>query len=218
LSDNVVKICSRQKSNAFPSLNSHPDLILPADLGGQVDVQKVNMSKSANLLCLVILMVLTGTNSCRPQAQEERLRYEPIERENHSEGGRLFEERQPEFFVVVESSDTEAFYDLISAHTRQTLRNLNFDDQFGIVVFQGCQPDFSSPPFGVEVQSLHRRDSSIIIEAHICGHVEDREWYPEVASPYHSIAAWREEDMHGDFEFILKVDGETVVNRIHYLP
>jgi hypothetical protein len=176
------------------------------------------MSKQVKLLCVALLMVLAGANACRPQAQEERLRYETIDRENHGEGGGLFEERQPQFFVVAETSDVEALDNFVSAHSRETLRNLDFDDQFAIVVFQGWQPDFSSPPFGIEVQSLDRRDSSIIIDAHVYGHVEGRERYPEVASPYHAIEVWREEDMHGDFEFTLKVDGEEMGKRTRYLP
>jgi hypothetical protein len=66
------------------------------------------MSKQVKLLCLTLLMVFTGANACRPQVQEERLRYETIERENHGEGGVLFEERQPEFFVVAETSDVRS--------------------------------------------------------------------------------------------------------------
>ena len=174
------------------------------------------MRKRAQFLSLTILMILIGTTACQPE--ETELLFETIERRPYGSTGKLWRAQNPGFVTVATPDDLAQVNDFFTFDAHAQLQNLDFERHFAVVVFQGFQGSLLGPPFGVEVQKIIKEGGTVKIHAHIYEHVGEVVRRPVQNSPYHLVQVRREEDMRGEIEFVLIVDGTVMSRQSHRLP
>jgi len=166
---------------------------------------------------LVTVSVATMLGGCQKE-KEVDLPFETIERADLAGTGEYYEGEEPKLFVITEAAEIDALGNTISFDAQAQLRNLDFDRYFAVAVFQGGQPDLPPPPSGIEVQGISKQGITITTYIHIYEPAEEVELRAVVASPYHLVKIRKGEDMQGEFQFILDVDGATVSQQTHRLP
>jgi hypothetical protein len=179
------------------------------------------LGRIAGVLLLVgpvAIAAATTVSGC----QEQRVigvPFETIEGENAAGTGEYYEAKEPKLLIITEAADIDLIGNTVSRNAQAQLRNLDFDQYFAIAVFQGWEPYWPDPS-SIEVQRISKRGITITIHIHIdalsrSGEVELRAM---VASPYHLVQIRKGEDMQGEFQFILDVDGAMVSQQTHRLP
>jgi hypothetical protein len=173
-------------------------------------------------LLAVVVFGLVGPIGCgRPTAAptssipKVELPFETIERRDF--GAEFYDSDQPCLAIVSQPAEIEPLQNIISVEAQASLRGLDFKHELAIVVFRGLTAVFY-PESGVEVQRIVRQGSTITAFAVFHGPTKGYETIPIENSPYHAITIERNNDMHGEFLFILIVDGTVVSWRTHRLP
>ena len=175
--------------------------------------------KSLVLLATVIVALVAGLAllaACQPQ--EYDLSFETIERRDSSGTGEYYEDKGPRLVVIAKASEADALGNTVSLDAQAQLRNLDFDRYFVIAVFQGWRPEIPTPQSGAEVYRISRNGNTVTIYTHLYEPVEGHARLPVSNSPYHLVKVRREEDMRGELEFVLSIDGLGVVRQTHSIP
>ena len=173
-------------------------------------------AKQAQFLCLTILMILVGTMACQPEKTE--LLFETIERRPFWSTDKFWRSQDPGFVIVAGPDDLAQVNDFFTFDAQAQLQSLDFERHFAVAVFQGLQTSLPGAPFGVEVQKIIKEEGTVKIHAHIYEHAGDEVRRPAMNSPYHLVQVRREEDMRGELEFVLIVDGRVASRQSHRLP
>ena len=169
---------------------------------------------SVQSLCMMLLLLYLA--ACQPQ--EIALPFETIERADFPHGGEDYEDKEPRLIIITDATELDALGGTVSLDAQAQLQDLDFDRYFVIAVFQGWRPEWPTPQSGVEVQRISRRESTITIHAQFHEPVEGYVRKPVEISPYHLVKVPKGEDMQGEFEFVLNVDGTVVSRQTHSLP
>jgi hypothetical protein len=165
-------------------------------------------------LAVAVAITLSG---CQGKKEVE-LPFETIERADSPGGGEYYEDKDPRLVIIAKAAELDTLGNTVSSDAQTQLRNLDFDRCFAIAVFQGWRPTLPTPRSGIEVQRLSKEGSTITIYAHVYEPVEGYEQKTIVTSPYHLVKTRKGEDMQGEFEFVLNVDGTNVVRQTHLVP
>jgi len=160
-----------------------------------------------------VAMILSG---CQGR-DEGDLPFETIERADSAGTGEYYEGEKPKLVIIAEAAEINTLGNTVSPDAQAQLRNLDFDHHFVVAVFQGWRPTLPTPQSGVEVQGISRKEGRITIYAQFYKPVEGYEQKDVVTSPYHLVTMRKGEDMQGEFEFVLNVDGADVVRQTHLI-
>lgn len=186
------------------------------------------MSKTSGwwkgLLALAALVAfgLAGCGGPEPTSTAAILKtdlpFETIERADSSGTGQYYEGKDPKLVVLTEAGEYEALGNTVSVEAQMQLRDINYGEYLVVAVFQGWRPSVPTPQSGVEIHTISIEENTITIQAHFFEPVEGYEQLDTESSPYHLVKVRRREDMQGETEFILNVDGTMVSRQIHHLP
>jgi hypothetical protein len=150
--------------------------------------------------------------------QEIEVPFETIERMDSSGTGQLYEEREPKLVILTEAGEYEALGNTVSVEAQMQLLDIDYSDYLVIAVFQGWRPSMPTPQSGVEVHTISLKENTLTIHAHYYEPVEGYEARDVETSPYHLVKLRRREDVQGEVEFVLKVDGAVVSRQTRHLP
>jgi hypothetical protein len=190
--------------------------------GSMVMKRMLSWWKGLVALASVVVFGLVGLIGCgRPTATptssipEVELPFHTIERRDF--GAEFYDSDQPCLAIVSQPADIEPLQNIISVDAQASLRGLDFKHELAIVVFRGLT-DIFYPESGVEVQRIVRQGSTITVFAVFHGPTKGYETIPIENSPYHAITIERNNDMHGEFFFILTVDGTVRTRQTYRFP
>ena len=165
--------------------------------------------KQTNLSIALALLLLAAAGAilpgCRPQIKE--LAFETIERAELPGTGGEYQGEDPKMVIITRQEEIDTLGDSISFSAQDELRNLDFNEYFGIAVFQGLK---GTNMYGVDIQRVTKSGNTITIFAHFT------ERNPELAaaavntSPYHIVKV-QKDGLQGEFDFFLNVDGEVIL-------
>jgi hypothetical protein len=156
----------------------------------------------------IIIASLVGVTGCAPQ--ESLLPFETIERSESSP----YQANEPKLAVVGNSGEAQPLDGLVSDFARDQLRGLDYQENFGIAVFQGQKP---SNKYGVEIQRVGHAGNAITVYAHFATPDPARARADVVTSPQHLIKVAKK-DLHGKIEFKLNVDGAVIIQQTYDFP
>jgi len=169
------------------------------------------------LAALVTASVTTILGGCRGK-KEVVLPFETIERADIPGTGEEYEGEEPKLAIIADATELDTLGNTVSLDAQAQLQDLDFDQYFAIVVFEGQHSDMPPLRSGVEVQRISRKGSTITIYAHSYEPVEGYEQVIIKTSPYHLVKMRKGENMQGEFQFVLGVDGTVVSQQTHRLP
>lgn len=173
------------------------------------------MNKWLVTMCLISLVMMMGVTACQPH--ETELAFETIENADFSGTGEYYEDKAPRLVVISKVAELDTLGNTVSSEAQAQLQVLNFDQYFAVGVFQGWRPSLPSPS-GVEIQRISQQGRTITISARFYEPAEGTVQRDMVTSPYQLIKIWKGEDIQGELEFILNVDGTVVSQQTHILP
>jgi hypothetical protein len=167
------------------------------------------------LLCLTILtgLVLFGCKGPEPRD----LPFETIESADLLGPGEYSEEETPKIIIITELEQVDdRVGDAVSPQAQAQLRDLDFDRYFVVGVFQGRRP-YIYWASGVEIQRIEQRGDTITILAHFYEPIEDQV-RGGMAAPYQLLRIRKGGSIRGEFNFILKVNGQEIVRKNDFIP
>lgn len=113
------------------------------------------------VLCKWLWLAFTNAHPFPPKVE---LPFKTIERNEY--GVRAFyDSQEPQVAVVSQPTDIEALRKTVSVEVQAKLQELDFENEYATVVFQGVTGAVFSPMSGVEVQRLVRQGRLISINA-----------------------------------------------------
>jgi hypothetical protein len=148
-------------------------------------------------------------------AGEQRLPFELVEANEYGRGERLYESPEPGLSVL---TTRDALGDLpaaISAEAEQRLGETDFDTYVVVAVFQGYR---YYDGYGVEVERIERRETSIILYSRFVEPIPGQQLHPLVTSPYAIVEVEKVGSFGNVFDFVLNVGGEAVASASHFVP
>ncbi len=161
-----------------------------------------------SLLLSITIALLVGAVGCA--SQESLLPFETIERSESSP----YQANEPKLAVVGNSGEAQSLDGLVSDFAQDQLLGLDYQENFGIAVFQGQKP---TNKYGVEIQRVGHTGNAITVYAHFATPDPARLRADIVTSPQHLIKVAKK-DLHGKIEFKLNVDGAVMVQQTYDFP
>jgi hypothetical protein len=176
----------------------------------------VVVAAAATLTLSVLYLV-----ACQPHATESPsvaelplLPFETIERAEVPDTGQYYQGQNPKLVVITEVREGNAVGNIISIKAQAQLQNLDFNRYFAAVVFQGIV-GYVHP--GIMIQRISVEGNVITFYVHVLEPVSN-ERKTMITSPYHLVKVRREEEVQGEMEFVLNVDGAVVSRQTRSLP
>jgi hypothetical protein len=170
------------------------------------------MGRMSQLQCLIIFVICASAIGCRPEQVD--LSFHTLERREMSGTGEIWQHDEPGLLIVATLNDVPQLSDLVTREAEAKLQNLDLDQHFAVAVFQGMS--FIVVP-GIVIQRISQSGDTITIYAHILELVAEAQ-RPLVVSPYHLVAVQRGDELQGDIEFVLNVDGKVVSRKARVFP
>ena len=125
-----------------------------------------------------------------------------------------YESKEPGLVIIASLRDFALLEDDVP-RLAQKLKDIDYDHFCVVAVFQGHKP---TGAYEVEIQRIRRQDDVVTIYARFATPEPGQERTLVETSPYHLVKIRKGEDMRGQFEFVLNVDGKEVVRKTHFIP
>ena len=113
--------------------------------------------------------------------------------------------------IIDHPADITLLGDTVSKQALATLQNVDFGQFFVAAIYQGWKPYID---YEITVKNVTHLNDQVIIDASFIGPTPGMELHPITSSPYHVIKISRE-GIQGKVDFILKSDGQTVIEETH---
>ena len=169
------------------------------------------------VLCLVAcqphVTELLPVGESPPATESPSLPFETIERAKFANTGQYYEGQDPKLVVISEEQESHSLGDVISTEAQAQLQSLDFDQYFAAVAFKGIVGCVYP---GIMIQRIGVEGNVITFYAHVLEPIGGV-CKTMITSPYHVVKVRRQE-MQGEIEFILNVDGTMVSRETHSLP
>ena len=146
--------------------------------------------------------------ACNPLPEAGQLRFANIEQKADSGymGQEQYSALEPGLVVIASREAADQYGVLFSESARKSLRQLNFDRQVALAVFQGWK---FTPGYGVEILSVERDGSQVKVTANFDHPEKKQSANDRVTSPYHLVQIWKLGLWSDDMQYELLVDGEV---------
>ena len=161
-----------------------------------------------SLWLFAIIALLVSAVGCVSQAS--LLPFETIEISESSP----YQANEPKLAVVGNSGEARSLDGLVSDFAQDQLLGLDYQENFGIAVFQGQKP---TNKYGVEIQRVGHNRNTVTVYAHFATPDPARLRADIVTSPQHLIKVAKK-DLHGKIEFKLNVDGTVIIQQTYDFP
>jgi len=118
------------------------------------------------------------------ETTEITIPFETIEKSEEPVTGEYYEGSEPKLVVITKIEDIDTLGNTISTNAQERLRNLDYNQQIAIVVFQSDHIDW----IGIEIQRVTLKNNLVMIEADITERNPEYEFLDTKLSPYHVIS------------------------------
>ncbi|MBM3301954.1 MAG: protease complex subunit PrcB family protein [Deltaproteobacteria bacterium] len=169
----------------------------------------------ASIITIVVMTVLAlfFLSSCHLRGTE--LHFVGVEQRQTPRIGKLHESKEPGLMIIGRPQELAQVYPFVSPDAQLLLEEVDFDDYFVAVVFQGWKPTDS---YGAQVRRITQTDEVVTLYAHFTERDPERVAAHVVTSPYHVVKVRRPDPTGKEIEFLLNADGRVVSSRKHFIP
>jgi hypothetical protein len=151
------------------------------------------------LVCFGLVTILVGCQS------EEELGFETIELTDSPWAKELFQNENPEVFVIADVDDIYEIENFVDRNILVTLQNINCDTHLALAVFRGKMP---TNLYFIEVQRIVLREDVITLHVELTDPPLDKEREAGAAAPYHIIKISKD-NLFGDYS--IELVGEVTI-------
>jgi len=167
-----------------------------------------------HLLWAIIVTGLVGTalmiTSCKPQ--ERDLPFETIEQKEWAGTGQSYEAREPGLMIISRLQDITSLDKLVTDGAMTKLKELDYDNCFVLVVFQGWKP---TTGYRVQIDRTTRTGKMINIYTQFLEPKPEEAKADAITSPYHLVQVQKTGEWGQEISFQVIVN-ETIVSSLAY--
>ncbi len=131
------------------------------------------------------------------------------------ESAKVYKSTEPAILVIKNKDEDLDLSGLITSDAEESLKTLDYEDFFAVIVFQGLQP---TSGYGVEIEKVTRKGKIVTLYTKFIEPKPDQEKSPEVRSPYHLIQVKKVENWDQEIEFQLVVERQLVAVQTLFIP
>jgi hypothetical protein len=157
---------------------------------------------------LIVILVVSLLTACTGSAiAEGPASFKTIEREAGGSliGRQQYNALQPGLVVIASKTDLEEQDIWFSEEARGTLRNLDFQQNLAVAVFQGWK---KSSGYEINITGVAWEGSTLFIEAEVVDLLPGTPASPNVTSPYHLVTLRKPTGSPFEPEVRLHIDGQ----------
>jgi len=147
--------------------------------------------------------------ACAPQ--EQQLTWEEI---GHDELGTNYA-GDVTMIIVTDVSDLSMLRDNVFPRHFEQIRETDFPRYLIVTILRRGQ---SVADRSVEIAAITQRKDTIVIDAHFLERDPGEVIKDMITSPYYVLKIEKTPDLHGEFEFVLVVDGQEIMSRTRTIP
>jgi len=112
--------------------------------------------------------------------------------------------------VIANENDISSVVALLSSEALTALQELDYEESYALVAFQGQQP---SDGYSIEIEELSRAGNRVVIHTQTTEPNGNVETHSDVTAPYHLIQVDRFYENGDELDFVLSINGAEVLTR-----
>ncbi len=169
-----------------------------------------------SVVCGILLAALGALLIYGRQLRRANLPFVVVDAYEMGEGGHLYPQTEPKLVIITRPEEASQLDNEVMRSALLRVRELDFSRFFAVAVFLG---QIHETNHSVEMQRvIQQSDGVIVIEAVFHAPPPDFQRGALETSPYQVVAVDKPRNPGRDFQFVLKVAGESIIAETHFMP